>query len=99
MDRLPAGAEAVPNPVGAAPGVWAPPFVVLPGVPSEMKGIWEGSVEARLGRVSVVEVTGVIDSDDESVLAPAAEQVAARHAGVYLKTRETEQRIAELETR
>ena len=87
MARLPKDAEALPNPVGAAPGVWAPPVVVLPGVPSEMKAIWTGSVEPRLGSPRVIELSGVIDCDDESVLAPSVTAVARRHAGVYVKTR------------
>jgi molybdenum cofactor synthesis domain-containing protein len=87
MARLPRGAEPLPNPVGAAPGVWVPPLIVLPGVPSEMKGIWQESVQPRLGMATAVELTGVIDSDDESALAPTAAAVAARHPRVYLKTR------------
>lgn len=53
---IPAGAEALPNPVGTAPGVWwaDPPehpgtrIVMLPGVPREMKRMWEEQVEPRL---------------------------------------------------
>jgi nicotinamide-nucleotide amidase len=53
---LPQGAEALPNPVGTAPGVWweHPPrhpgtrIVLLPGVPREMKRMWEEQVEPRL---------------------------------------------------
>jgi nicotinamide-nucleotide amidase len=53
---LPAGAEALANPVGTAPGVWwADPggrsgtrIVMLPGVPREMKRMWEEQVEPRL---------------------------------------------------
>lgn len=53
---IPVGAEALPNPVGTAPGVWwqNPPdhpgvrIVMLPGVPREMKGMWEQQVEPRL---------------------------------------------------
>ena len=53
---IPVGAEALPNPVGTAPGIWweDPPghpgvrIVMLPGVPREMKGMWEQQVEPRL---------------------------------------------------
>ncbi|WP_243301456.1 CinA family nicotinamide mononucleotide deamidase-related protein [Geothrix oryzisoli] len=53
---LPMGAEALRNPVGTAPGVWwqDPPahpgvrIVMLPGVPREMKRMWEEQVEPRL---------------------------------------------------
>jgi len=53
---IPAGAEALHNPVGTAPGVyWEQPagfpgrrIVLLPGVPREMKRMWEDQVEPRL---------------------------------------------------
>jgi nicotinamide-nucleotide amidase len=53
---IPAGAEPLRNPVGTAPGVWweDPPgypgvrIVLLPGVPREMKRMWEDQVEPRL---------------------------------------------------
>jgi len=52
MARVPAGAEALPNPVGAAPGIWLEDaggtVVVLPGVPGEMKAIAAASVLPRL---------------------------------------------------
>ena len=66
MADVPEGFEALPNPRGAAPGLWgertasgaAAPggrgaarremVAVMPGVPYEMKAIWEGSVEPRL---------------------------------------------------
>jgi nicotinamide-nucleotide amidase len=53
---IPVGAEPLRNPVGTAPGVWweDPPgypgvrIVLLPGVPREMKRMWEEQVEPRL---------------------------------------------------
>jgi nicotinamide-nucleotide amidase len=53
---IPAGAEPLRNPVGTAPGVWwqDPPghpgvrIVMMPGVPREMKRMWEEQVEPRL---------------------------------------------------
>lgn len=53
---IPVGAEPLRNPVGTAPGVWwlDPPghpgvrIVMLPGVPREMKRMWEEQVEPRL---------------------------------------------------
>ena len=51
---IPQGAEALPNPVGTAPGVWMrlghAVLVVLPGVPEEMRAIMAGSVLPRLRR-------------------------------------------------
>jgi nicotinamide-nucleotide amidase len=59
---FPAGSEPIPNPRGTAPGIWMElprpggvcRFVVLPGVPSEMKPMFRESVLPRLpsgGRV------------------------------------------------
>lgn len=53
---VPVGAEALSNPVGTAPGIyWESPkgfpdtrLVLLPGVPREMKRMWEDHVEPRL---------------------------------------------------
>ncbi len=53
MALVPAGAEALPNPVGAAPGIWleegGTTVVVLPGVPGEMKAIAASSILPRVG--------------------------------------------------
>ena len=53
---VPMGAEALSNPVGTAPGIyWESPqgfpgkrIVLLPGVPREMKRMWEDHIEPRL---------------------------------------------------
>ncbi|HIL57967.1 MAG TPA: CinA family nicotinamide mononucleotide deamidase-related protein, partial [Rhodothermales bacterium] len=52
MADVPEGVEPLPNPRGAAPGLWHPGescvIVAMPGVPYEMKAIWRESVEPRL---------------------------------------------------
>jgi nicotinamide-nucleotide amidase len=49
---VPQGAEAIPNPVGTAPGIWMTfgdrVFAAMPGVPSEMKRMFEEQVRPRL---------------------------------------------------
>ncbi|HJW44651.1 MAG TPA: CinA family nicotinamide mononucleotide deamidase-related protein [Geothrix sp.] len=49
---LPEGSEPLINPLGSAPGVWwewqGRRIVMLPGVPREMKHMWEERVEPRL---------------------------------------------------
>ena len=53
---VPRGGRALHNPVGTAPGIlWEPPegrpgtrIVLLPGVPREMKHLWEAEVEPLL---------------------------------------------------
>jgi nicotinamide-nucleotide amidase len=51
--RIPVGAEIIPNPVGLAIGLRIPgksfEIYLLPGVPSEMKAMFEASVLPRLG--------------------------------------------------
>ncbi len=52
---VPEGAVALRNSLGTAPGIWWEPaahpgrrIVLLPGVPREMKHLWEAAVEPRL---------------------------------------------------
>jgi nicotinamide-nucleotide amidase len=49
--RVPS-AEALPNPIGSAPGWWVDRdggvVVLMPGVPSEMRRMWDEQVEPRL---------------------------------------------------
>ncbi|HEV3168437.1 MAG TPA: competence/damage-inducible protein A [Isosphaeraceae bacterium] len=56
---FPQGAEPLPNPVGSAPGIWLPVgrsiVACLPGVPSEMKVMFEGQVAPRLRQAGLVE--------------------------------------------
>lgn len=58
---FPAGAEALFNAHGSAPGIWMEmereggrrvAFACLPGVPAEMKEMWSSGVLPRLGRVA-----------------------------------------------
>jgi molybdenum cofactor synthesis domain-containing protein len=95
MAHLPAGAEPLVNTVGAAPGVLLThgetTIVCLPGVPAELKDIYTRSLAPRLaalfGRRSYGERVIKTDAWDESILAPAVDAVAARHPGVYVKSR------------
>jgi nicotinamide-nucleotide amidase len=49
---FPAGAEAIPNDRGTAPGIWMPVgqciIVAMPGVPSEMHAMFEKQVQPKL---------------------------------------------------
>jgi len=95
MARLPAGALAVENPVGAAPAVileaGATFIVSLPGVPAELKAIVEGPLQELLDRVfghgGYSEREIIVDCGDESQLGPLLRDVAAAHPEVYIKSR------------
>lgn len=95
MTRLPAGAEPLTNTVGGAPGVLIadrPTLIAgLPGVPAEMKDIFEHALwprlAARFGGVSYAERTVRTDCLDETIMAPAVDAVTARHPHVYVKSR------------
>ncbi|MGE5620327.1 MAG: CinA family nicotinamide mononucleotide deamidase-related protein [Sphingomonadaceae bacterium] len=62
-------AQALPNPIGTAPGWWVQRdghvIVAMPGVPVEMKRMWEQEVLPRLSRLAG---TGVIFSRTLKVL-------------------------------
>jgi molybdenum cofactor synthesis domain-containing protein len=94
MARLPVGAEPLANTIGGAPGVLLrlpdSAVVSLPGVPAEMRGIFEGSLQPLLreifGQGVFVEQTIIAGSSDESVLAPILATVAQRHPNAYIKS-------------
>jgi len=95
MAVLPADAEPLPNSVGAAPGVLMTEgetlIAALPGVPAEMKAIFEESlwprVAARFNGQAYAERVIQTNCWDESIMAPAVDAVAARHPRVYVKSR------------
>ncbi len=95
MSHLPSGARPLPNRMGTAPGVALEVagrlLIALPGVPGELHAMWEGPVtdllRERFGVGGYAERTLHAVHNDESVLAPLVAEVAARHPGVYVKTR------------
>jgi nicotinamide-nucleotide amidase len=82
---VPEGGTALPNALGTAPGIWlefeGKPVVLLPGVPREMKALFDGQVGPLIRRRfgarlappvhRVIRTTGI----SESVLAERVEQV------------------------
>jgi len=95
MAILPAGAVPLSNPVGAAPGVvlreGPATIICLPGVPEELKGIFERSLQPLLkelyGEGYYTERVIVVECGDESALAPVVDRLAGRHPQVYVKSR------------
>jgi len=95
MAQLPAEGEPLFNPVGTAPPVLLRQgktvLVCLPGVPAELKGIFEGPLTPLLqglfGATSYAEWAAITDCGDESRLAPLLRRVVAGHRDVYVKSR------------
>ncbi len=98
MAILPDGSIPLPNPVGAAPGVWLPlgsrVILSLPGVPKEMKAIFTEYAVKRIeefrealpeARVSV-ERTINSGIGDESLIAQVVKEVMAQVPNVYIKS-------------
>ena len=95
MAYLPRGAVAIRNPVGTAPAavleLGGSILVSLPGVPEELKGIFEETLPPVLQRIfgeSYYEEKRIIAlCGDESSLAPVLAKVVAAHPEVYIKSR------------
>jgi nicotinamide-nucleotide amidase len=95
MARLPEGARALDNHVGAAPGVLlevgATTIVALPGVPPELHWIWENTLAPELDRIlgpgGFAEITVTLDLRDESSIAEMLRDLQSRHPEVYVKSR------------
>jgi nicotinamide-nucleotide amidase len=93
MATLPEGTQPLPNPVGTAPGITikigSTRLVSLPGVPSEMKAIFTGSVipmlkesKAEAPKEVSVGLVGII----ESALAPVLDRTRKAFPGLYFKS-------------
>jgi nicotinamide-nucleotide amidase len=93
MATLPRGAVPLPNPIGTAPGVMiresGTNIFSLPGVPSEMKAIFRGSIMPFLESLSSsrpnelqFKIAGII----ESALAPILDKARRMYPGLYFKS-------------
>jgi molybdenum cofactor synthesis domain-containing protein len=93
MATFPKGAQPLPNPIGTAPGVTVKVgttrLVSLPGVPSEMKAIFNGSIVPMLRssrRTAPEEVSIGLVGIIESALAPALDRTRKAFPGLYFKS-------------
>lgn len=94
MAMLPRGSITLPNSVGTAPGVKLSfkdaTIFCLPGVPAEMKAIFEESLvrelQTRVGKEFFREKKVIVDLGDESRLAGVVDQVMRQVPGVYIKS-------------
>jgi len=97
MARIPQGARALPNSVGAAPGVWLEVdgtiFVALPGVPTEMLAILENSIlpdlSARIAGAVYAERRITTQARDESEVAAVLRRIVRDVPEVFLKSHPT----------
>lgn len=95
MGFLPLGSIPLYNPAGAAPSVISKvnqsTIISLPGVPKELKGIFEESLlsilEAKFGKNFFLEKVAIVHSNDESVIAPVLNAVSQKNPQVYIKSR------------
>lgn len=94
MAWLPVGATPLHNPVGTASGVLLrrgrTTIISLPGVPSELKGIFNSSLQPFLqatfsGGISVMR-TITVQCNDESLMEPVLCRTADNHPGIYIKS-------------
>ena len=94
MAKLPEGATPLRNPVGTAPAVSIEhenvTIIALPGVPSEMKRIFDESVASVLkqaaGNVTFFETSIESTKVIESEMAPLIEKVMHSNPHVYIKS-------------
>jgi len=88
---IPQGAEAIPNPLGTAPGIyWKDPpsykgrrIVMLPGVPREMTALWTNDIHPRLSDISSDRqktLRFVVSGVGESALDERTRRVQERHS-------------------
>ena len=106
MAKLPKGAKPLFNPVGTAPGVLAESgetrLIMLPGVPQEMKAIFDESVALLIrevaGNLTFYEASIDVRGVPESELAPIIEQVMHDNPYVYVKSHpKVSERVSHLE--
>jgi nicotinamide-nucleotide amidase len=94
MAKLPEQATPLPNPIGTAPAVLAEhqnvTIIALPGVPSEMKSIFDESVAPRLKQaahgVTFFETSIESAKVMESEMAPVIDRVMHSNPHVYIKS-------------
>lgn len=94
MAKLPKGASPLPNPVGTAPGIHVEAYgkhiFALPGVPKEMRAIFEAYIEPLLKKIgppihfaeTVIKAVGI----PESAAAPLINEAMKYGRSVYIKS-------------
>ncbi len=94
MAYMPRGSTVLRNPIGAAPGAKITHedtiIYTLPGVPSEMKAMFENHIEPELRsmvkNICIKEETIIIKNVPESALAPYLAKISKKHPYLYIKS-------------
>jgi molybdenum cofactor synthesis domain-containing protein len=94
MAMLPKGGKPLFNPVGTAPGILLEQkginFILLPGVPQEMKAIFDNAVANLLhkmaGNLTFYEASLDVRLISESALAPMIDEIISDNPHVYIKS-------------
>jgi molybdenum cofactor synthesis domain-containing protein len=91
MATIPQGSTPIENTVGSAPSVMIGNIFCLPGVPGEMKAVFESHilplVKQGVGRFVAKEVNYHVRGVSEAMIAPALSKIVkANQDGMYLKT-------------
>jgi len=90
MAYIPEGGEVLPNPVGLAPGVMVNyegvTIVALPGVPDEMKSMFERSLASRFLGGGFVEAELLVEDIYEADLSPILDRIIKLFPKVYVKS-------------
>ncbi len=94
MAQLPELAEPIPNPVGTAPGIilkkGRTSLFALPGVPSEMKAIFEETLvpifKAAAGGLTFFETSLYVTGVMESEIAPIVDKAMHDNPFIYVKS-------------
>ena len=94
MAMLPMGAKAIQNPVGTAPAVMltnnSVDFLILPGVPTELKAIFKNTITSLIKKKSVAnffyETSFIIYGLLESQIAPLIDEVLEEINQIYIKS-------------
>ncbi len=94
MAKMPKSSRPIPNPIGTAPGIFIEVnntmIFALPGVPSEMKAMFEEYVEPILKekapKLEIVEETIRVEGIPESTLAPILDKILSKYSRLYIKS-------------
>jgi nicotinamide-nucleotide amidase len=98
---FPEGARVLPNPRGTAPGFWVDKaetqILILPGVPSEMREIFDREVAPKLRQLGadttrrrVLRIAGMAESAVEELVAPLYEKWSAEPVTILASPGEVE---------